>query len=147
MSRDYKWDKRFIDLADHVKLWSKDESTKVAAIITDDENHIRAISYNGFPKGIKDDDRLKDRQIKYTLIQHAESNAITTCASLGISTQGLTMIVTTFPCSKCAGLIVSSGIKRIVTRTPSIEFMERWKTEIEIGKSILIEAGVEITIL
>jgi dCMP deaminase len=32
------WDRRFINLADHIAQWSRDPSTKVGAVITDDKN-------------------------------------------------------------------------------------------------------------
>jgi len=31
-----KWDKRFLDLAEFVALWSKDPSTKCGSVIVDD---------------------------------------------------------------------------------------------------------------
>ena len=48
------WDTRFIDLAKLVSTWSKDPSTKVGAVITDDNNRVISLGYNGFPKNIQD---------------------------------------------------------------------------------------------
>ena len=33
--------------------------TQVGAVIADDDNRVISIGYNGFPKGIKDDQRLE----------------------------------------------------------------------------------------
>jgi len=44
---------------------------------------------------------------------HAEMAAITTAARLGISLQGATLYVTTFPCHICARHIVASGIENV----------------------------------
>ena len=139
-----KWDLRFLKLADqHPKEWSLDPSTKVGAIIVDKDNYLRATSYNGFPKGIKDDERLTDRKLKYMIVQHAEQNAISTCARLGISTNGCTLVVTHHPCSVCAGMIINAGICRVVTYEPSLEFSSRWKESNEVARELFAEAGVD----
>ena len=43
-----KWDKRWLDIAGLVSSWSKDPSTKIAAIAVKDKRLI-ATGYNGFP--------------------------------------------------------------------------------------------------
>jgi dCMP deaminase len=58
-----KWDKNFLQLAKTVSTFSKDPSTKVGAVIVDDDNRVISIGYNGFPKGIKDDNRLDNRVV------------------------------------------------------------------------------------
>jgi len=58
---------------------------------------------------------LEKRYLKtndFTL--HAEQNAITNAAKLGISLEGTTMYITHSPCKNCAKLIAQSGIKRVV---------------------------------
>ena len=71
-----KWDERFMKLAEHVASWSKDPSTKVGAVIVDEQHRIVSLGSNGFPKGIADDTRLDDRAKKYEIVVHAEINAI-----------------------------------------------------------------------
>ena len=54
-----KWDFRFIELARHIALWSKDPSTKVGCVVVGEDREIRSTGFNGFPRGIDDDeDRL-----------------------------------------------------------------------------------------
>ena len=78
-----KWDERFLELASHISLWSKDPSTKVGCVVVGDDREIRSTGFNGFPRGIKDDEtRLSDRSQKYPLICHAEENAIMHALSL-----------------------------------------------------------------
>ena len=61
-----KWDVRFIELAKHISLWSKDPSTKVGCVVVGEDREIRSTGFNGFPRGIDDDDeRLMDREKKY----------------------------------------------------------------------------------
>ena len=72
-----KWDRRFVDLARYVASWSKDPSTKTGAVIVDDYNRIVSVGYNGFPRGIRDDEeRLSNRDVKLSLMVHCEINAI-----------------------------------------------------------------------
>ena len=71
------WDLRFIGLAQHISTWSKDPSTKVGCVVVGEDREIRSTGFNGFPRGINDDEeRLTDREKKYPLICHAEENAI-----------------------------------------------------------------------
>lgn len=143
-----EWDKRFMRLAaGEVNTWSKDPSTKVSAVVVNGKHPV-AHAYNGFPPGIADtDERLNNRELKYKLVQHAEANAISTCAKLGISTNGLTMAVTHFPCSSCAGLMISAGIKKVIVQEPSEDLMSRWKDSIELSQSMFNEAGIEVVMV
>ncbi|QDJ96384.1 deoxycytidylate deaminase [Xanthomonas phage Xoo-sp13] len=142
------WDSRFLRLADgELNSWSKDPSTKVSAVIIRGKYPI-ATSYNGFPPGIEDTvERLNNRELKYKLVQHAEANAISTCAKLGISTEGTTMAVTHFPCSTCAGLMISAGIKKVIVKKPTPDFLSRWKESIDLSKEMFKEAEVELVVI
>ena len=62
-------------LAREISTWSKDPSSKIAAVIVNDERRILSTGYNGFPRGIADtEERLNDREQKYPRIVHAEMN-------------------------------------------------------------------------
>jgi len=56
--------------------------------------------------------------IEFGRAVHAELAAITDAARRGVSTLGMTMYVTTFPCHLCAPHIVASGISRVVYIEP-----------------------------
>ena len=71
-----KWNMRFLEMAKMVGSWSKDPSTKVGAVIVDDNRRVVSLGYNGFPKGVADNNRLEDRNEKYKMIVHAERNAL-----------------------------------------------------------------------
>ena len=43
-----KWDVRFIELAKHISLWSKDPSTKVGCVVVGEDREIRSTGFNGF---------------------------------------------------------------------------------------------------
>jgi dCMP deaminase len=138
------WDKRFLDLADHIAAWSKDPSTKVGAVIVRPNRTIASVGYNGFPRGVKDDaERLSDRPVKYAMTVHAEANAI---LSADGKVDGCTIYVSPLhPCSNCAALIIQSGIKRVVARMGTAP--SQWLDSFEKAKIMFDEAGVDVIIL
>ena len=71
-----KWDRRYMEMAELVASWSKDPSTRVGAVIVSPDNHVVSVGFNGFPRGIEDNDRLNQRGTKYMNIVHAEMNAL-----------------------------------------------------------------------
>ncbi len=48
-----KWAKRFYQMAELVASWSKDPSTQVGAVITN-QNRIVSVGFNGYPHGVSD---------------------------------------------------------------------------------------------
>lgn len=133
-----KWDKRFLDLAKLCGSWSKDPSTQVGAVIVDDNNRIVSIGFNGFPQGVEDsEERLVDRETKYDIIVHAEANALMFANK---SVEGCTLYTWPFqPCSRCAGLIIQSGIKRVVS---VVHDDKRWKKNFTTARQLFKEAGI-----
>ncbi len=135
-----KWDKRFILLAQHVSTWSKDESTKVGAVIFDKNHRIISLGYNGLAAGVEDVG-LEDRDRKYKTIIHAEINAI---LFANTNLAGCTIATWPFqPCSNCSSTIIQSGIKRCIF--PSIvdsERASRWLESFNLARSQFDEAGV-----
>ena len=55
------WDRKFIEMAVLVSSWSKDPSTKVGCVIADSDHAQLSEGFNGFPRGIADDERLHQR--------------------------------------------------------------------------------------
>lgn len=133
------WDKKFLDMAEMVSLWSKDPSTKVGAVIVDNNNRLVSVGYNGFPRGIPDDERLREREKKYDIIVHAEMNAI---LFANRSVQGCTLYTYPFePCSRCASVIIQTGIPRVVSYKNK---QDRWEENFEISRKLFMEAGVKL---
>jgi len=131
------WDFKFLKLAQHISNWSKDPSTKVGAVVVDEDNRIVSIGYNGFPKGIKDDERLENRDVKYSLILHAEENALLfskqNLKNCKIYTYPL------FPCSRCCSKIIQCGIKEIIALENN---NPRWKNSINLSVEMCEEVGI-----
>lgn len=137
------WDNYFFRIASTVSSKSKDPSTKVGAVIVHpDTKRIISTGYNGFPRGISDDDRLLDREKKYTLIIHAEVNAIVFAQC---DLQGMSIYCTQLPCSACAKVIIQSGIRRVYAPDGvSNDFLERWDASFRDSISLFKESGVSV---
>jgi len=140
----HKWDLRFIELADHIAQWSKDPSTKVGCVIVGEDREIRSTGFNGFPRGIDDDEeRLNNRDLKYPLICHAEENAIMHAARIGVSLKGSSAYVTWPPCSRCARSLIQAGINEVIY-SAKIEIPERWTDDFNIASDMFKESGVVV---
>jgi dCMP deaminase len=137
--QNYKWDIRFLEMAKLVSSWSKDPSTKVGSVITDKNNRVISLGYNGFPQSIVDDQRLEDRDTKYQIIVHGEMNAIL------FANQKLDdCILYTYPfepCPRCAGIIIQSGIKTVVAPKNNTE---RWEKDFKISRILFEESNIEL---
>ena len=106
----------FINIANVVKLKSKDNSTKIGVVIVGKGNEIVSTGYNSFPRGIDDTvPKRQERPEKYIWFEHAERNAIYNAARIGVSTNGCTMYMSCgLPCADCARAIINCGIVKIV---------------------------------
>jgi len=140
---DLKWQKRFYTLAEHIAQWSKDPSTKVGAVIADARRRVVSVGYNGFPRHVRDSpERYEDRQTKYSLVVHAEANAILNAPR---PVNECALFITFSPCSACAKMIVQSGIIQVYAPPPILpEDGRPWSEDAAFAKLILAEAGIEI---
>jgi dCMP deaminase len=141
MARQEKWDRRYLELAKHISGWSKDPSSKVAAVIVDELGRV-VPGYNGFPRALSDSEALyANRTAKLQRVIHAEMNAIMNAQG---SVRGMTMYVSTFaPCARCAAHVIQAGIARLVYEVPD-EVPERWREDMEAALAMLAEAGVQV---
>lgn len=135
-----EWDQRFLALAHHIANWSKDPSTKVGAVVVGLDKTAISLGYNGFPPRIVDDARLNDREKKYTLIVHAEENAL---ANARFDVRGSTVYATHFPCMNCAKTIIARGLHYVAAPKPTEDFLSRWSAQIAEAEAMFKEAGVE----
>lgn len=137
-----KWGVRFLNLAKMYSDWSRDPSTQVGAVIVNDKNQQVGQGYNGFPRGMDDDEnRYKDRNFKYKFILHAEENAILNSQG---SLEGCTIFIWPFLCcTNCASKIIQSGITKVVYPRPEEEH-PRWSDSHNEAKRILRECEVDV---
>ena len=142
-----EWDVRFMGLAQHVGLWSKDRSTKVGCVIVGPSNEIRAVGYNGFVRGLDDEeDARHERPAKYLWTEHAERNAIYHAAQVGIPLRGCRMYLPWFPCMDCARAIVQCGMVELIAREPDLSD-PRWGSDFQNALCMLQEAKVQVRFL
>lgn len=129
--------------------FSKDESTKVAAMIIGRQSHeIRSSGYNGMPRGCRDDIPSRNqRPEKYFWYEHAERNAIYNAARVGTQLAGSLLLVTMFPCMDCARAIVQAGVEEVVTLPPPADFLDRWGAHLDKTRELLLECGVGLRVL
>ena len=137
-----KWHKRFIELAHHVAQWSKDDSTKVGAVIVDDSNRVISLGYNGPPRRVNDDYENREQKLRRTL--HAEVNAL---AFAHHDVSGCTIYITHPPCAQCAAQIIQYGIRQVVYPPPRPEFLQRWGVDHKEARAMFHESGVQVSLI
>lgn len=136
-----KWRDRFLKLAREVATWSRDPSTQVGAVLVDGDNRVVGMGFNGFPRGVSDDEGLyANRDVKYPRTIHAEVNAVLNANG---PVEGCEVYVTAPPCMNCAAVLIQSGVRRIVWMKPSADLSSRWGEQFDTMRAFLDEAGVE----
>lgn len=142
------WHRRWLERAWQVAAWSKDQSTKVGAVIVRDNIEI-ASGYNGFPRGVNDD--LVSRHLrpaKYLWTEHAERNALYNALRKGVSVEGATLYLNyaPFPCADCTRGLIQAGIVRIITGMdmfPGVS-KDKWDGHFEVAQAMLDEASIPV---
>ena len=137
------WDEWFISLAYAIAKKSKDPSTQVGALIIRPDRSIVAAGYNGFPRSIADtEERLNDRPTKYSLIIHAEMNAVLTARE---DLTGCKLYTVPFmPCDRCFVHMLQAGITRFVYPKATADQESRWGTAFKQVRMLAEEAKVEL---
>jgi dCMP deaminase len=137
------WDRRFLRIAEEVRLWSKDPGTKVGCVLVSNRR-ILSTGYNGFPQTISDNlERYIDREYKLSVTIHAEANAILNAAKNGTKVEGSTLYVTFPPCSQCASAVIQAGVAQVVCPDPAFA-PERWRSNFVAANNLFYEAGVKV---
>jgi dCMP deaminase len=141
-----KWHEYFFNIAENVKLKSKDKYTQIGAVIVGVDKEIISTGYNSFVRGLNDDiDDRQERPEKYYWFEHAERNAIYNAARIGVSTKDCEIYLTCeLPCIDCARAIINSGIKRIHCKKGQGPKTEHWIEGIKRTKIMLSECGIDV---
>ncbi len=140
-----KWNVRFMQMAQMISGWSKDNSTKVGCVIVSPEKAILSMGYNGFPRGVDDTPQYRqERPTKYEFVVHAEENALLNAGRNGTRLSGGILYVTMPPCTRCAGSIIQSGIKEVIYLEPAEEKkIPGWRDNLKYSFEMFAEAGVK----
>ncbi len=115
----------------------------LGAVIVDSDNNLSLHAHNSsvpteYTSLIESDPRItakKGESIERTIDMHAEARIFAEASKHGISLEGCSICVSTFPCPTCAKLIAHSGIK-------ACYYVEGYA--MLDGQSILNDFGVEI---
>ena len=140
-----KWMGRLLKMAKDIATWSKDDSTKVGAVITTLNGSPVSWGYNGMAKGI--DDTVPERHVrpyKYKWMCHAERNAMDLSPRSDLT--DCVMFVTYSPCTNCAQSIIQRGLGTVVIdeSCTADKMPEHWKEDMLAAIEMLEEAGVTI---
>lgn len=141
-----KWDDRYMDMALRISGWSKDPRRKVGCYVVDPITGAElSHGYNGFPREVKDDDRLDNRALKMLMVVHAEANAVANAARLGRRLEGGWAYITKQPCSQCAALLIQVGITRVVYQYVEPR-TDQWKESERVALDMLRETSIEVEV-
>lgn len=141
-----RWVEYFYNIAEQVKEKSKDNRTKIGAVIVGKDKEIVSTGYNSFPRGIDDwKPERQQRPEKYFWFEHAERNAIYNAARIGVSTKGCTMYLTCgMVCADCARAIINAGIVRIFLKRGGGAKSDKWIESAARSEMMFEEAGVSV---
>jgi len=141
-----RWVEYFYNIAEQVKEKSKDNRTKIGAVIVGKDREIVSTGYNSFPRGIDDwKPERQQRPEKYFWFEHAERNAIYNAARIGVSTKGCTMYLTCgMVCADCARAIINAGIVRIFLKRGGGAKSDKWIESAARSEMMFEEAGVSV---
>ncbi|MFZ1019546.1 MAG: deaminase [Minisyncoccia bacterium] len=110
------WDEYFLKIVDAVGARATCDKSGSGCVLAE-ENRIVATGYTGSLSGLPHCNEvghdLKNKECVRTI--HAEHNAITQALKFGILLEGATMYCERKPCSACAKMANSLGIKKIIT--------------------------------
>jgi len=140
------WTDYFINIAQAVKLKSKDIKTQIGVVIVGKDNEIVSTGYNSFPRGIVDNiDERQERPEKYYWMAHAELNSIINAARIGTSTKGCVMYMTcALPCTDCTKAIINAGITEIYCKHSDEDMDSRWGEHTKRSLIMFAESGVKV---
>jgi dCMP deaminase len=145
-ARTARWDQKFLEVCETLAKWSTCKSRKIGAILVRN-NTIVSTGYNGPPRNVphcgepgsihqvtsevygiyKDKTVCPRKALGYNSGEglhlcpaaHAEDNAITNAARLGVPTVGTTIYMNCgVPCRECLKRIINAGILEIVCVNP-----------------------------
>jgi len=137
----FSWDEAFMQICRVIAKRSKDPNTQNGACLTNENNVVIGLGYNGFPRGCSDDVLPWAREgsfcdTKYAYVVHAEENAI---LNANASTLGAKLYCTLFPCNECAKVIIQKGIKEVIYESDKYHKTDTWK----VSRKLLDLAGIK----
>ena len=113
MGNRISWEEYALKIAEVAALRSEDKFVQVGSCALDYSNRVIGVAYNGLASGISVSDSFwDDRDARRPFMIHAEVNLL----SLVKRGECRLLACTLLPCSCCASMIASYGIKTVVYR-------------------------------
>jgi len=143
------WDEYFINLAEMIGSRGTCDRGYAGALIVKDKR-ILSTGYAGSPIGLPHCSEVghemhtithEDGTVSRHCIRtsHAELNAITNAARVGIAVNGATLYCKFLPCYTCAKTIINAGIERVVAQRDYHASKE--------SKEVFKKAGIKLVVL
>jgi dCMP deaminase len=104
------WTDYFLGLAKVVSQRSHDIHTQHGCVITDQNNRILGVGYNGYPRGLNDEKLPKNRPDKYPWMVHSERNALSNCV---VRPDNGIAYVTGQCCNDCIMALWQEGVQTV----------------------------------
>lgn len=122
------WDECLMQIAHVISERSKDPNTQAGAVIADEGNVVIGLGYNGFPRGVDNENFPWGRtgklsETKYAYVCHAEENAVYNANG---PVKGAKIYCTLFPCNECAKTIVQTGIREVIFESDKYHNDDVW---------------------
>lgn len=138
----YKWDRRFIEMAEFVASWSKGPRKRIGAVIVRPDRSIASLGYNGPPRGFDDEAFLEmTREEQHKFVIHAEDNALKQMAFSEFGREYDLYVSPLFPCADCAARIIADRrIKRVIAYCGHIS--DDWRASAQEAERMFSEAGI-----
>ena len=105
------WTDYFLGLAKVVSQRSHDVQTQHGCVITDNNHRILSVGYNGFPRGLLDENLPTTRPEKYPWMIHAERNALSNCV---VRPENGIAYVTGQCCNDCIMALWQEGVSSVI---------------------------------
>ena len=108
------WEQYALNIAEVASQRSEDPYQKVGACALNHQNMVIGIGYNGLASGVTMPYKnfWDNRDYRRKFMIHAEANCLSLCKKGEIKLLAVTLL----PCSYCATLIASYGVKKVVYR-------------------------------
>jgi len=105
------WTDYFLGLAKVASQRSHDIHTQHGCVITDRSHRVLGMGYNGFAKGLDDQNLPTSRPEKYPWMIHAERNALSNCI---VRPENAVAYVTGQCCNDCIMALHQEGITKVI---------------------------------
>lgn len=142
-----RWIKFFYEKMMLAASMSRDENTHVGAVAFNEEDKVELSSgYNDLPRNVKHTKERNSRPMKYKWTAHAEQNCIANAARMGVKLNGASIMVSMYPCTTCAAMLINAGIKKVYAPLPNF-LHEQYGREFKISEEMFLEAGVVVEVI